>query len=642
MDSKKLKWTHLTSKLSLSSLIFITPLTTLAMEPDPNAEKQCHTLMVKKWDAEVINHKTRLQNSLGTPHQERHVQELFNAYMQKAVAHAILGEKDNQLLCYKEILNIPALSKVTIARTHTNISVVYLHLDRVLLAAAHLTKAEEFASVADLEKIIGPQTLRVFPTIYYKAFEVLYTNVPEQAILYLQKVLRLPEQKEIPHLSVHLNLAVGYDRLLKFDDSLHHALQVLTHQSLPPKTRDRALCYAAISSNQIDKLEDCIGYFKKINNLKHLVNTERYLVFSAVGNSYLRKGNWEQGFIFGHQALDNLEPHSPHYLFVKHNLATAYGESGNKIKEMELYREVLESMGNRTFEPFWQGDMRLIKMSLETFFFIKEMIKIEKHLREVSHKKTQEEQKSKEEELIRRKQEKNKQKEKTHQKFIEGIKTAQREAVEKEKRLEQERIQRLENEKKRAEERKNRDTVAKENAQNQPGITPFTEPTIQASDKEQAKPKVKTRGIAIPRETNKEEIQSTPQNIEPTLPPLGTRAQAVFDQIEDEDWTFTREEYSYYLEDLQCSRRDSGSAHRIFQLPKTIIISLKRNGQEIQEELFLADENVKLGSVTLPAWKGKQIPFYLRKQLRSLHEKIIMIYTKATKIRATTESKCPF
>lgn len=606
---------------------------TLAMNGD--SERQQHLSMLKKWNAEVNRYETQLPKTLGANPQKENVHGLFCAYMQKAAHHYHLGENDNQLSCYKNILTIPALSNVDKARTHTNIAVVHLRLNRSVAAACHLTKAEELVSIAALEKAMGPQTLSVFPTVYYKASLDLFMSCPEQAVIYLRKVLRFPEQQELPHTDVHLYLAVSYDRLLKFDDSLEHACQVLSHQSLSPKVHDRALCYAAAGSYATGKLDNCIEYFQKINTVKNLINNEeRYLALSAVGGSHIKKGNWEKGFSFMHQALDSLGTSSPHYLPVKYDLGIAYGRSGDKQKEREVYSEILDAIGNHTFESSYPEEIRSIQRSIETFFFMKEMDKFEQRFKKDLLKKKEESEKNKKTELTKRKQEKEKQKERSHQRLIEKIKFAQREAVEREKQLEQDRLQRLESEKKRAEERKKYGFFVQGSAQEELDFISFAETRSESSEQVPLKPKVKTHGISAPcgMGKDKEETQRISQNIKPALPPLGTQAQAVFSQIEDEDWTFTREEYSCYLKDLQCIRRDSGSSHRIFQLPKSVIISLKKNGNEIQEELFLVDEDVALGSITLPAWKGDHVPFYLRKQIRSLHEKVITLYTKVTEI----------
>lgn len=621
------------------TLLIIGPIPALAMNNDPETEKKQHTLMVKKWGEDVLMHKTKLQRPLETVNQERNIQALFDSYMQKAVHHYHLGERDNQLACYKEILIIPALSDLDIARTHVNISNIHLQLGRILLAAAHLTKAETLTSIKDIEAVMGPQTFSLFATIYHKAADELYPNAPEQALIYYQKAFQLPEQAENFYGFIHLNLSVCYDRLLKSKDSLNHALQALNFKSLTQKSHDRALCFAAIGSKDTDKPEDCLRYFIQIKSLKDLIYTERYLVLSAVARSYCEKENLEQGFIFGHRSLEALDPHSPQYLIAKYGLAVGYGEYGNRKKELELYNEVLESIRDNTFEVSWQKSIQSIQMSIETVFFMKEMKKFEKRLIENLHQKTQEEieeqQKNKKEEKEKMKQQKEKNKEKRHQQLIETIKATQRKAVEREKRLAQEKLQRLENEKKSVEERKNRILSEKKIPKELPEFPSSSESTHQIPDK--IKPKIKARGKAVPQETSKDEIQ-VPQSIAPALPLLGTRAQIVFDQIKDEDWNFIREEYTYYLEDLQCVRRENGSSHRVFQLPKTTTLTLKKDGQEIQEEVFLADDDIKLGSVTLPGWKEKTVPFYLRRQIRNFHEKIIKIYTKVAKMSTVTNS----
>lgn len=616
-------------------LSILAPLAVLAMDDDSKEERKHAALMLKIYGEEVIQHKAKLRDALETAYQDEAVQDLFNAYMQKAAYHYQLGERDNQLSCYQEILNIPGLSNGNVARTHTNIAVIHFQLGRTLLAAAHLKKAESIAPVEDIEKTMGEKTVGLFSKVYYKASQLLYSSAPQQALPYLERVLQFPEQYENFYVHVHLQMTVLYDSLLKFNDSLSHALQVLKSESLTPENRDRALCYAATGSKEINKPEDCFRYYEQIRNLNKLASTEQYLVLAAVGSSCFTKGNQEQGLRYGCQALEALDPHSPQYLLTKHELATAYGENGNKQKEMELYAEILGAIKVNCFEPSWQPHIQSIQTSIETAFFVREMKKFEKRLKEDLHQKFQEQRANREEEKIKKRKEKEQRKEKNHQKLIEEIKAVQREAVAREKQLEQEKLQRLENEKRRAEERKKR-VNSVEKSPNEPSeYLSLSEPVTQITEK--VKSKVKTRGTAVLPETHETAIQETSNSVS-MLPVLGTRAQVVFDQIEGEDWNFSREDYTHYLEDFQCVRRDSGSSHRIFQLPKTTRITLKKDAQEIQEEIFLADEDVKLGSVTLPAWKEKTIPFYLRKQIRSLHEKIIKIYTKITHVRDATES----
>ena len=244
-------------------------------------------------------------------------------------------------------------------------------------------------------------------------------------------------------------------------------------------------------------------------------------------------------------------------------------------------------------------------------------------MKEKEEKEAREHQKDLQEE----KQKKERRKETLRQQRIESLRQVQREAVEKEQRLDEERRRKVEEERKRAEARRSLSVTVHE-----PLLTEWASVAEPRYVPEQKVTKVKTLGNATQPEDSNEDLPAPPKLLSPTLPKLGTQAQIVFDKIEDEDWSFTREDYSHYLIDLQCKERKNASSHRIFQLPKTTIITIERDGQQLREHVFLADDDIKLGSATLPAWKGKQIPFYLRKQLRNLHEKIIRIYTKITKI----------
>ncbi|MBT4880179.1 MAG: hypothetical protein HON43_04310 [Alphaproteobacteria bacterium] len=209
----------------------------------------------------------------------------------------------------------------------------------------------------------------------------------------------------------------------------------------------------------------------------------------------------------------------------------------------------------------------------------------------------------------------------------------QREAVEREQRLEEERKRKIEEKRRREELRAIQTVPTNENFLIQQASV--SEPRFVPEEK---KEKVKTRGVATQQEKSKEIIGSSSTLLPPSLPKLGAQAQNVFSKIEDEDWDFTREDYSLYLTDLQCTQRKNKSSHRVFQLPKTTIITIERDGQKLQEHVFLGDEDIELGSVTLPAWKGSHIPFYLRKQLRAFHEKINRIYTKISELNEGSSS----
>ncbi len=615
-------------------LFIITSSPTYAMEDDLRWDKEKCRSLISKNDIIISQYK---KSGAVHPHREKNTQIIFEAYMQKAAGHFHLGERDKQLGCYKEILNMSGLSKLNLARTHVNISVVYVHLEKSLLASGHLQKAEELASLEDIEKVIGAQIYKVFGNTYAKTAQDLYLTHPEMALEYNKKALSIPHQDEGMYGRTHLNLAVCYDRFLNSKDSLSHALQALNCKALAPIEHTKALCYASLGSWGIDKNNDCIRYFEQIKNLKNLYQNEYFLLLTTVGSCYLSMGNWDKGIALRHQANNSLEPSAPEYLFVKYNLATAYGMSGHKEKEMEFYDEILEAIKNNTFEKSWGETFQSIQTSIETFYFMEEW---KRHL----HERSQQENKGKsgkelqksppslDEKKLERKQGKEKRKETFRQKRIEVIKQAQREAVEREQKLEDERKKKAEEEKRSADKRKSHIPSSSENSCETPSSSVSSRYVL-----EQKTPKIKTRGIPLQTKIPKEETVPVPEVLSPTLPKLGTRAHVVFNQIEDEDWSFTREEYMHYLEDLGCKRRENGSSHRIFQLPKTTIITLEKNGQEIQEHVFLADKDVKLGSVTLPPWVGKQLPFYLRKQLRNLHDKIIKLYTKVATIQTNVK-----
>ncbi len=601
----------------------IVPSLVYAMEDESNKDKGKYILLIKKQEEIISEYKKRPQTHLN---REQNVQVLFEAYMQKAAGHFHLGERDKQLKCYQEILGIEGLPKLTLARTHTNSAVVYLHLGRTLVASGHLQKAEELAPLQEIAKVIGHQIYSVFANIYDKTAQDLYLTHPEKALVYNLKALGIPHQEENWYAYTHLQLAVSYDRLLNSSESLNHALQTLSYKTLTPSEHDRALCYASLGSAGIGQYDQSIRYCEQIKSLKNLHQNERFLLHSTIGSCYFSKGEWNAGIEYRNKANVSLDSSSPEYLIAKYNLGIAYGESGNKDKEMEFYDEVLEVLKSNTFEKSWQEGLQSIRVSIETFYFMKAINEIEQVLRERVEQIPEAHKKDLQEKKLKKEQEKERRKENLRQQRIEAIRQVQREAAQKERKLDEEKKKKVEEEKRRLEERKNQPVSKSETLLEEQNSSTFPRYIP-----EQKPPKIKTRGVPQHQETLKEEKQEMSESLSPTLPKLGTRAQIVFDQIEDEDWSFTREDYTYYLEDLRCVKRENTGSHRIFQLPKTMIITLEKDGQTIQEHIFLADEDVKLGSAILPAWKGKQIPFYLRKQLRDLHIKIIKIYTEVTK-----------
>ncbi|MBS0186119.1 MAG: hypothetical protein JSS34_07260 [Proteobacteria bacterium] len=409
-------------------------------------------------------------------------------------------------------------------------------------------------------------------------------------------------------------------------DSLRHALEVLRSQTLSSRDRDRALCYASLGNDGADQDDESIRYFEQISNIQNLHKNECHLLLCTLGKIYIKKGDHEKGIALKHQGIDALDPTEAPYFVQKYDLAKVYGQVGNIEKETEMYGEILEGIRTISFGLEWKERMKSIQMSIETTFFLKELDEVERHFQEQLDQRKRERE-------VQKVQEKEVSKEKSHQKklsqrMIDEIKQAQKEAAEREKRLDEEKRKKFVEQKVRNESRKSYPMEKPESFFVEQSFSQATRyvPESKAS-------KVKTRGkVATVHEKEDEKLLS--ETLFPTFPQLGTRAQKVFHQIEDEDWDFTREEYSCLLTDLQCERRETASSHRVFQLPKTTILTLERNGEEIQEHIFWADEDITLGSVTLPAWREK-VPLYLRKQLRLFHSKIIEMYTKITAMRQT-------
>ncbi len=93
------------------------------------------------------------------------------------------------------------------------------------------------------------------------------------------------------------------------------------------------------------------------------------------------------------------------------------------------------------------------------------------------------------------------------------------------------------------------------------------------------------------------------------LEELTSRPAAVDASILDGTWNFTRSEFVTYVEALECSVREARGSHLVVSLPDGSFGMLML-------------ENGEGAILTLPKWDSRSVPFYLRKQILGLREKI--------------------
>jgi ethanolamine utilization cobalamin adenosyltransferase len=93
------------------------------------------------------------------------------------------------------------------------------------------------------------------------------------------------------------------------------------------------------------------------------------------------------------------------------------------------------------------------------------------------------------------------------------------------------------------------------------------------------------------------------------LEELTSRPAVVDASILDGTWNFTRSEFVTYVQSLGCPVREARGSHLVVSLPDgSFGMLMLENGE---------------GSIlTLPKWDSRNVPFYLRKQILGLREKI--------------------
>lgn len=105
-------------------------------------------------------------------------------------------------------------------------------------------------------------------------------------------------------------------------------------------------------------------------------------------------------------------------------------------------------------------------------------------------------------------------------------------------------------------------------------------------------------------------------------------AKKVEDEIENNTWTFTRENLIDYFEALGC-KAEEGGRHKKLPLPKAIIV---QHGEEVITVL-----NDFSGALTLPRWdqsyNNGQVPSYLRIQILKAREKMAILQTKVNNMK---------
>jgi hypothetical protein len=174
-----------------------------AMDRDQEEERKTYLSIIAKADANISTIKRLQQIDQNPVNEVKYTQGLFDAYMQKGAAHFHFGERDLQLRCYLDILGTKGLPKLTLARTQVNISVVHLQLNRNLLAASHLKKAEELASIEELGRLMGDQIYGIFAVIYEKTANELYLDHPKQSLEYQKRARQIPKQDELKYAKNH-------------------------------------------------------------------------------------------------------------------------------------------------------------------------------------------------------------------------------------------------------------------------------------------------------------------------------------------------------------------------------------------------------------------------------------------------------
>lgn len=88
---------------------------------------------------------------------------------------------------------------------------------------------------------------------------------------------------------------------------------------------------------------------------------------------------------------------------------------------------------------------------------------------------------------------------------------------------------------------------------------------------------------------------------------LTSRPLKVDQEIEDNTWRFTREEFNTYMGALHCVSREGQGIHLKSSLPKAIHV--------LREGYTVMIMNDFGGAATLPAWDKDYVPHYLRKQI---------------------------
>ena len=108
-------------------------------------------------------------------------------------------------------------------------------------------------------------------------------------------------------------------------------------------------------------------------------------------------------------------------------------------------------------------------------------------------------------------------------------------------------------------------------------------------------------------------------------------AKNVDTEIENNTWTFTRENLMMYFEALGCIATDGGK-HKKVSLPKAVIVSYEGSVITILNELG--------GALTLPRWDASegngQVPPYLRKQILKAREKLVLLKVKVNNATNST------
>ncbi|MBL0941340.1 MAG: hypothetical protein IBJ00_01215 [Alphaproteobacteria bacterium] len=91
-------------------------------------------------------------------------------------------------------------------------------------------------------------------------------------------------------------------------------------------------------------------------------------------------------------------------------------------------------------------------------------------------------------------------------------------------------------------------------------------------------------------------------------------AEVIDNNIEQNHWKFTLEDLQHYYEAMGCHYKASKGSHKKLAMPKATLVT--------QGENLITIMNEFKGTFTLPQWKDKHVPYYLRTQILVARKKL--------------------